>query len=269
MVLPHGTHHATPEGRVDFADFSLLVMRHAPSLRTKAHRHEHAMCCTTLHGCGAQVRDALPRFRAAGASGFLAAGERHSDEIGADGWVQLIIELQPALLVDIPEGHRSFERSFDVSAPSLYHAAIDVQRLVRGKPSAAGVMRLRSIGYEMLATFIAAAEAGSPANPSWLSIAHEYLRENFSERPTLERVATACGVHPVHLARVFRAHFSTTIASFMRRLALEDARRALARGDAPVAQIAAAYGYTPAHFSQMFARAYGLSPREFRRRSGR
>ncbi|GAA0934047.1 helix-turn-helix domain-containing protein [Virgisporangium aurantiacum] len=86
-------------------------------------------------------------------------------------------------------------------------------------------------------------------------------------RLTPEAIATAHHISPRYLHKVFEPE-EHTVAGHIRHRRLENCRHDL--GDPRLATrsiqtIAARWGFTsPAHFSQAFRAAYGLSPRQFR-----
>jgi AraC-like DNA-binding protein len=64
--------------------------------------------------------------------------------------------------------------------------------------------------------------------PPWLRAAEEFLRANFMQAIDLRQVAAASGVHPVHLARVFRQFYGVTPGQYVRALRLDWAAAQLA-----------------------------------------
>ena len=105
-----------------------------------------------------------------------------------------------------------------------------------------------------------------PRLPLWLRQARDFLHDRFSESLTLNVVAQAVGVHPVHLAREFRRHYHCTVGGYVRNLRIECARSELVTSETPLADIALAAGYSDqSHFTTAFKRQTGLSPAEFRR----
>jgi AraC-like DNA-binding protein len=81
-------------------------------------------------------------------------------------------------------------------------------------------------------------------------------------------IAAAHHISLRYLHKLFHAE-GHTVGGWVRERRLEQCRRDLADpclAARPIHAIAARWGYTsPAHFSQAFRRAYGLSPRQFRR----
>lgn len=102
--------------------------------------------------------------------------------------------------------------------------------------------------------------------PRWLLRARDLLHDRFSEDVSLREVAAAVGIHPVHLARVFRKEYGCTVGDYIRRLRVEFACRKLAESETPLAQIAILSGFSDqSHFSNAFRRQMRMTPGEFRR----
>ncbi|WP_328498633.1 helix-turn-helix domain-containing protein [Streptomyces sp. NBC_00414] len=100
---------------------------------------------------------------------------------------------------------------------------------------------------------------------------HAFIRENLGDpRLTPETIAAAHHISLRYLHKLFHAE-GRTVAAWIRERRMEQCRRDLADprlADRPINAIAARWGFTsPAHFSQAFRSAHGLSPRQFRRQS--
>jgi AraC family transcriptional regulator len=102
--------------------------------------------------------------------------------------------------------------------------------------------------------------------PSWLNAAEELLRTRLGDCVRLRELAEVVGVHPVHLARVFRAHYGVSVGEYGRRLRLDWAAAELARSDTPLALIAARAGFADqSHFTRLFKARIGATPGAYRR----
>lgn len=104
------------------------------------------------------------------------------------------------------------------------------------------------------------------AAPPWL----ERLRVSIHDRPgrpiRVAELAAEAGVHPAHLARIFRRHHGCTVGTYVRRLRLEAARAALLDGDRTISAIALSNGFSDqAHFTRRFKEMMGVPPGEYRR----
>lgn len=78
-------------------------------------------------------------------------------------------------------------------------------------------------------------------------------------------LAERAGVHPVHLARVFRRWRGGSVREYMRSVRVREAARQLADDVTPLAEIAYDCGFSDqAHFTRCFRASSGLSPKRFR-----
>ncbi|HMV67853.1 MAG TPA: AraC family transcriptional regulator, partial [Myxococcota bacterium] len=86
-------------------------------------------------------------------------------------------------------------------------------------------------------------------------------------RHDVPELARRMGMSPRHFARRFKDQTGETPARRTRRARVEAAQRALADGDASVAEIAAACGFgTEATLRRCFRRVVGVAPADWRAR---
>jgi AraC family transcriptional regulator len=82
-------------------------------------------------------------------------------------------------------------------------------------------------------------------------------------------LALEAGVHPVHLARVFRARHGISPGEYLRRRRLDWAAHRLAESAVPIADIALEAGFADqSHLTRSFHRWMGLTPLQYRRCRG-
>jgi AraC family transcriptional regulator len=92
------------------------------------------------------------------------------------------------------------------------------------------------------------------------------LLEGFREPLRMRDLARDAGVHPVHLARVFRKMEKRTPGEYQQRLQVRAACELLRDPEWPLAVIAAECGFADqSHFTRVFRRMTGTTPAQFRR----
>ncbi len=98
-----------------------------------------------------------------------------------------------------------------------------------------------------------------------------YLRENYRQPYSLERLAAAFGCKSAYLLRLYRRSTGSTPTQDLIHLRIEKAKRLLlGHPQLEVKQVAAAIGYEdPLYFSRLFKRETGLNPSSFRDSMGR
>jgi len=120
----------------------------------------------------------------------------------------------------------------------------------------------------------ASARRAPPADPTGggdrlVSRARRRLAERLKDELTIEAVAHQLGVSPAHLIRRFTAEQGISPMRWRTRLRVNQAQRLLAAGELGIGEVGAAVGYPRIqHFSRMFSREVGMSPRAYLRGIG-
>ncbi|MEU8307125.1 helix-turn-helix domain-containing protein [Actinomadura sp. NPDC048955] len=143
--------------------------------------------------------------------------------------------------------------------------------------SAAEAVRVSTLTLDVLTAALAAElDARSAVPPdgrrrALLAQIHAFIRANLGDAHlTPGAIAAAHHISVSYLHQLFRTE-EITVAGWVRERRLERCRRDLSDpmlAATPIGAVAARWGFTsPAHFSQAFRAAYGLSPRQFRQSS--
>lgn len=107
------------------------------------------------------------------------------------------------------------------------------------------------------------APSGRP--PAWLRTVLDRLEAMDDPPQTVNELAELAGVHPVHLARVFRQHHGCTPADYLRGRRLDRACRLLSSTDDPIADVAYQAGFSDqSHLNRTFRNQLGTTPAQFR-----
>jgi AraC family transcriptional regulator len=94
----------------------------------------------------------------------------------------------------------------------------------------------------------------------------ERLREESGKPPGLAQLAADAGVHPVHLARVFRRYRGESVGAYARRLKVQRVFEQLAEGERSLAEIAFDAGFTDqSHLTRVVGKVMGRPPGALRR----
>ena len=100
--------------------------------------------------------------------------------------------------------------------------------------------------------------------------AMQYIASHVRDPITVDDVADAVGVSRRTLENRFNSHLSRSVASEMRRVRIEHAKRLLAGRELSIAGIARVAGFSSnAQMSRVFQRELGVTPREYRRQRQR
>lgn len=92
-----------------------------------------------------------------------------------------------------------------------------------------------------------------------------YLQQHYAQPLSLEQLSRNFGYTPQYLSSLFHKDTGMTIRVFLQRLRVEEACRLASNRALSLNQIAQAVGYSDLkHFSKVFRRHKGISPKEYR-----
>ncbi|WP_198961946.1 AraC family transcriptional regulator [Pseudonocardia sp. MH-G8] len=107
------------------------------------------------------------------------------------------------------------------------------------------------------------------AGPEWLVRARSDMHLETHLREGVPRLTELAAVSAAHLSRSMREHYGTTPTAFVTDLRLQRAAELLGTTSESVTRIAHRCGFSSqSYFTRCFRGAYGMPPKEYRRRSG-
>ena len=92
-----------------------------------------------------------------------------------------------------------------------------------------------------------------------------YIRRNFQMDVSLKSIAEHVHLSPSYVSRVFHRETGETVTAYLNRVRVSEAKRLLRITNMRVSEVCYEVGYQSlSHFTRMFKRVTGLSPRAFR-----
>jgi AraC family transcriptional regulator len=132
-------------------------------------------------------------------------------------------------------------------------------------PDALSPLALEALALEMLSQ-AAVRQTSESGAPPWLERAREYIHDHAADPARVTDVAEAVGVHPVHLARVFRRRLRLSPGEYLRRVRVRQALDLIARTGDGLARIAIRTGFCDqSELTKAFRRELGTTPSMYRR----
>jgi AraC family transcriptional regulator len=228
--------------------------------------HENAYLYLVVAGACEERLGRTTRIVNSSALVFHPAGEPHSNRWGDSGGRAFHVEFSRPRIAAISEYATVRRDPAEIRCGPATWLATQLYREYQESDDLS-LLVMEGLALEILASISRPDipdEARTP--PRWLCQAHDLLYDRLAEPLTLADVATAVGIHPVHLARSFRRHFGCTLGECLRRLRVESACHRLATTDTPLCEIALAAGFADqSHFTKTFRRLMRMTPGEFRR----
>ncbi len=98
--------------------------------------------------------------------------------------------------------------------------------------------------------------------------AREYISNHLDQKLQLEDVADHLYISKTYLSELFRSCEGCPFSAYITGLRMEKAGQLLRSTALPIHEIGATCGFlSPAYFSTIFTRYYGVSPRQYRRKA--
>lgn len=241
------------------------IVAHRPEASTVLHSHSRASL--TLVICGAFEERAADRARACGALSvlFKPAGFVHASATGRHETRTFTFAIDEDRLSDELRAHERAVRI--IGGPASVH-------LLRGVVALVGCKEAVKLEADAAHGVVAECLAGALREVERIVV----LRANEGDDEESERTAgvlasgarvrdaaSSAGVHPVVLARRFRAAQGCAPAEYRRRCRVGAAAGAMARRRESLAGVAALTGFADqAHLTRSFRRETGLTPTGYR-----
>ena len=230
-----------------------------PHTSLAMHEHSAPFFTYVLRGEFVERTSRMQRDCRRGAVIFHPPGDAHSNAVGPRGTMSLNVEIAPELWEELAGDMAGRVLSGDVE-----WLAASVWREFHREDSA-GALAMDEAVALLCSSLRVDQRSNRPASTRRLALSAEYLSQHLMPAPRLADVAQVAGVHPMHLARLFRQRFGYSMGEFVRRRRIAWACGQLAGSDRTISAIALDAGFADhAHFTRTFRRITGSTPRWYR-----
>jgi len=250
--------------RVDFPTSMVTATTYPPRLRLTPHAHTAAFLLFVRNGGfierHGQRSDYCERFTCI----YRPAYDEHSNEFDDEGAVLTAIDVSPAWLARLREAGFAGER-FQFRSPLVdqFGDRLEAELVA---PDSMSEMIIESLVTDVV-VFASRLSKKSGGSKACADRARRLIEEELASPLSLSGIAAAVGVHPVHLARQFRASQGCTVGEYIRRVRVGFARRELAMTDKAITDIAFDAGFCDhSQLTKTFKRITGQTPTAFRAR---
>jgi AraC family transcriptional regulator len=250
--------------RTLIAGFTLTEREYAPDLVLPEHSHQAPDFCFVLAGSFTEVTSTQAHRCRPRSVLFHPVGEAHSDhfhtsvrcfslQFGTCG-----LDATPRWQPSVPN------TSLNSPGGRLSQLAARLYREFC-MPDPVSRIMIEGLALQMMAETFRQTAAPTHAAPRWLEEAKGILHEQFSDRPSLMKLAASVGVHPVHFAREFRRFYGCNITEYVLQRRLDFACQEMLNSRASLVDIALAAGFfDQSHFARTFKVRMGMSPNQYR-----
>ena len=236
-----------------------------PEDEVATHTHAEGHFVLVRSGHYVSTAQGAPEVAGAGLVLYNPPGTTHRDRFRGAGGRFFTVSVACAELERLRGAASLPDRAVALGADSLRLATELADQVAHADASQ---LELESLGTALVDSVAVRFRRALAGVPPWLLRARELFFDAAAADHRLAAVAAEVGVHPVHLVRAFRGHFGLTPGAFLRRLRLNRAAALLRSPRLALVEVGLRSGYhDQAHFSRSFKRAFGVAPREYRRRS--
>lgn len=261
VKLGHGQYYGALETRRTAGSFALAILSARPHV--ERHTHSEAHFVFVLGGTYTSTAEGAHDDGGAATLIYNPPGTTHTDRFLTDRGRFFGLSIKAEELQTLGVDLQLSDRPLRIRHPRALATAADATKRMRlATPDTEA--SLEGCALELLSAIAHRRPATDRHPPRWLKTACAMIAD--SAQPLgVAAVARAVDVHPVHLARVFRAHLRTSPGEFARERRLERATDLILRRRAGMAEVAHTAGYADqSHFTRDFFRATGLTPSKFR-----
>ena len=100
--------------------------------------------------------------------------------------------------------------------------------------------------------------------------AKDYIRQNYNKNITLNDISERFYINPYYFSQLFKKKTGTTYQKYLTDYRVDRARKLLAETDLRIYEVCKLVGYSDVnHFNQVFERAEGCKPSEYRQKAGK
>jgi AraC family transcriptional regulator len=250
----------------DTAGFIMSEIGYAAKSRLSEHSHENAHFCFVLQGTYTELHNKQELCCGPSTLTFRPPGEIHEDEFHNQAVRVFTIEVPPKWIERLRQDSVYLGRSISFQGGAITRLSERIVKEFHQMDTAAGLI-IEGLTLEIMAETARHSSAQSVERniPYWLKQAKDLLHERFAENLTLEQIASEVGIHPIHLASVFRQKYHCTVGEYIRQLRIEYACCEITRGKMSLVTIALNAGFAnQGHFSSTFKRLTGVTPGVYR-----
>jgi AraC family transcriptional regulator len=246
-------------------NFRLVERTYPPCMSVPMHSHDRAFVGVTLAGVYTQTYQGREQEFRPGMITFLPKAEPHESRYSETGARVLHLEVPSHALRQFTSAGLCSDSYLVIRGGDALVAAQQLYREFQS-PDALSPLILDGLAMRFLAQIFRQKSTTPKRQRTWLQEVEQYIRRHFREPLSLEEIANAVQVHPVHLAREYKRQHQRTVGERIRELRLESACDELLNTSLSLVEIALAAGYSDqSHFSVAFKRQKGTSPSEYRR----
>jgi len=245
-------------------DLTFAELRHPCERLIPKHTHETSYYDLVIAGAYEECYRQGAVFRQPFSSAFNRCGTEHSGRVPPSGARFFTVEIGNSWIDDLRQVKPKLDTVHDDVGGELTFLGCHLYHEYRAG-SHACALTVDALIWELFAVAARITDSEIDTTPTWWTRVEEFLHSEFRRNLRISEVAREAGVHPVHLARVFRRLCRRTPGEFLQRLRVRFAAERLLSPGTEISAIAAEAGFADqSHLTRVFKQHTGMTPDRFR-----
>jgi AraC family transcriptional regulator len=264
--LPKGRpFYGAISGQLRGRDLTFAELRHPFERLIPNHTHETSYYDLVLGGGYEECSRQGTVLRQPFSSAFNSCGTEHGGRVAPSGARFFTVEIGNAWIHDLRQVKHKLDTVHDGAGGELTFLGCRLYREYRAG-SLACALTIDALIWELFGVAARITNSDTDTTPTWWTRAEEFLHSEFRRNVRISEVAREVGVHPVHLARVFRRVCHETPGEYVQRLRVRFVAEKLSLTDVTISTLAAEAGFADqSHLTRVFRRYTAMTPDKFRK----
>lgn len=237
------------------------LLRYEPDVGYERHSHSNIWASVMLLGSMQEQAGGRDQEFLSPHCAVMPPDMVHANKYGPNGALELVFDFEPELLEErfgLCETARSARPVESGDMAGFVASLLDSEAGSRENWRDDGLV-------DILTLILVGREVQAKSPPAWFSLARECFDDDPGAARVLE-VAALCGVHRVHLVRVFKEQLNMTPTEYRLQVMTAKAVSLLNTGVGDLSAIAADAGFSDAsHCAREMRRRVGISPGSLRK----
>lgn len=248
-------------------DVRAFESSYRPGMSIPVHEHERPFFTYVVCGDYLEESDRSRRDCHRGTVVFHPRPEFHKNSVGPSGSTCFNVEICATLWNELStRGFRETAIPDSALSGEIEWPAFSVWREFHEFDETSPLALDEAVGI-LFAAVSDQSTRESTLSARRLSIVAEFIEQQLCPSPRLRDVAALVGVHPMHLAKIFRRTYGCSMGEYVRRRRIALACRQLVVDGTTISSVAMRSGFADhAHFTRTFRRITGCTPTWYRDR---
>ncbi len=262
-TLAPGEYYGTSRGALHDSGCAFLERYYPPEIQLPWHHHEVPFLCLLVSGSYSECYGRNDILHQAGSVVFHPPGESHQTSMGFKGGEVFLIEIGELWVKMMNQLPGKVSTRFEIADTPLSWLATQIRR--ESAHNHQSSLLIESFMAELLARTMKTEKPRFA--PGWLHQVMDFLGDCWRRSFTIKELAGQMGIHPFHLARVFRKFNGASIGEYVHRLRIDSAKTRLRQNSAiRLCDLAIDLGFADqSHFTRTFKKFTGSSPGSYAR----